>query len=275
MAFVTAVVDGHVHIHPCYDVDAFFDNAYRNLRETVGVGAEESRAYFLLMSECAGDDFFGALRHIASTNSSTGGIQLRRWSVGITDEAESIVASADGRRLFIIAGRQVACREGLEVLLLGTTGKFQDRRSIREVLDEAVSQGVPHVIPWGAGKWFFGRGKLLSQLLREHRAPMFFLGDEGGRPAFWPYPRHFTEAGRLGVRDLPGTDPLPFAHDVDKVGRVGFCAKMNLDEKRPARSLFQVLGDGNTAIERFARLEPFTRFVRNQVAMQLRKRHSS
>jgi len=275
MALVTAVVDGHVHIHSCYDVDAFFDNAYRNLRDTVAVGAEESRANFLLMTECEGDDFFGALRDIASSNSSTGRIQLRRWSVEVTDEAESIVASNEGRRLFIIAGRQVACREGLEVLLLGTTGKFQDRRSIHEVLDEAVTHGVPHVIPWGAGKWFFRRGKLLSQLLREHRAPMFFLGDEGGRPAFWPYPRHFTEAGRLGVRDLPGTDPLPFAHDVDKVGRVGFCVKMNLDEKRPARSLFQVLGDGITPIERFARLEPFTRFVRNQVAMQLRKRQSS
>ncbi len=132
---------------------------------------------------------------------------------------------------------------------------------------------VPHVIPWGAGKWFFGRGKLLSQLLREHRAPPFFLGDEGGRPAFWRYPRHFKEAARLGVRDLPGTDPLPFAHDVDKVGRVGFRAQMNLDEKRPARSLLQVLEDGSTPLERFARLEPFTRFVRNQVGMQLRKRH--
>ena len=272
MAFVTAVVDGHVHIHPCYDVDAFFDNAHRNLSETIGVGAEESRAYFLLMTECASDDFFSALRHIASIKSGTDQFRLRRWSVEITDEAESIVASNDGRRLFVIAGRQVACREGLEVLLLGTTGRFQDGRSIREVLDEAKSRGVPHVIPWGAGKWFFRRGKLLSQLLREHRAPMFFLGDEGGRPAFWPYPRHFTEAARLGVRDLPGTDPLPFAHDVDKVGRVGFRARMNLDERRPARSLFQVLGDGNTSLERFAKLEPFTRFVRNQVAMQLRKR---
>ncbi len=275
MALVTAVVDGHVHIHSCYDVDDFFDNAYRNFSETVAVGAEESRAYFLLMTECDGDDFFGALRHIANPNPGTGRFRLRRWSVETTDEEESIVASNDGRRLFIIAGRQVACREGLEVLLLGTTGRFQDGRAIREVLDEAGSLGVPHVIPWGAGKWFFGRGKLLSQLLREHRAPLFFLGDEGGRPAFWPYPRHFMEAGRLGVRDLPGTDPLPFAHDVDKVGRVGFRAKMNLDEKRPVRSLFQVLGDGNTAIERFARLEPFTRFVRNQVAMQLRKRQSS
>jgi hypothetical protein len=159
--------------------------------------------------------------------------------------------------------------------LLGTTERFEDRRSIREVLDDASTRRVPHVIPWGAGKWFFRRGKLLSRLLREHRAPSFFLGDEGGRPGFWPYPRHFKEAARLGVRDLPGTDPLPFAHDVDKVGRVGFCAQITLDEQRPARSLLQVLETDGAPLERFARLEPLTRFVRNQVAMQLRKRHTS
>jgi hypothetical protein len=50
MALVTAGVDGHVHIRPCYDVDAFFDNTDRNLSEAAGVGAEESRAYFLLMT---------------------------------------------------------------------------------------------------------------------------------------------------------------------------------------------------------------------------------
>src|SRR5271169_6872239 len=103
MALVTAVVDGHVHIHSCYDVDDFFDNAYRNFSETVAVGAEVSRAYFLLMTECDGDDFFGALRHLANDNRSTSQFRMRRWSVGLTDEEESIVASNDGRRLFIVA----------------------------------------------------------------------------------------------------------------------------------------------------------------------------
>ncbi len=80
MAFVTAVVDAHVHIHPCYDVDAFFDNTNRNLSETVGVGAEESRAYFLLMTECACFGTVslssGQLVHMVSTISS--GIRNRR-----------------------------------------------------------------------------------------------------------------------------------------------------------------------------------------------------
>ncbi len=128
------------------------------------------------------------------------------------------------------------------------------------------------MIPWGLGKWFFKRGKLVSELMRTYRKPTLFLGDEGGRPGFWPYPSHFREGAELGVRDLPGTDPLPFPHDVSKVGRVGIRVPIQLDEQQPARSLLSVLSDGRTPHDRFASLEPPIMFVRNQVAMQLRKR---
>ncbi len=37
MAFVTAVVDGHVHIHPCYDVGAFFDVLVPCLNEAAAI----------------------------------------------------------------------------------------------------------------------------------------------------------------------------------------------------------------------------------------------
>jgi hypothetical protein len=158
------------------------------------------------------------------------------------------------------------------VLILGTREKFRDGGPIRNVLENAASLGLPHVIPWGLGKWFFQRGKLLSALMREYRKPTLFLGDEGGRPGFWPYPSHFREGAGLGVRDLPGTDPLPFPHDVSKVGRVGIRVPIELDEQQPARSLLSVLSDGRTPLDRFASLEPPIMFVRNQVAMQLRKR---
>jgi hypothetical protein len=182
------------------------------------------------------------------------------------------VAEDENRRLYIVAGRQVQCREGLEVLIIGTRQRFRDGGSIRDVLDTAASLGLPHVIPWGLGKWFFKRGKLVSELMRQYRKPTLFLGDEGGRPGFWPYPSHFREGAGLGVRDLPGTDPLPFPHDISKVGRVGIRVPIQLDEQQPARSLLGVLSDGRTPLDRFASLEPPIMFVRNQVAMQLRKR---
>jgi hypothetical protein len=275
MAKVIACVDAHVHLHSCYDPDDLLGNAYDNLSAVAGHGTDgaASRAYFLLLAECAPDDCFGALRTIAAGQANgSSGLHLRRWAVAPTQEPISVVARHGPRELFIIAGRQVACREGLEVLVLGTTHRFADGRPIRDVLREADALGVPRVIPWGPGKWFFSRGRLLRDLIAEFRKPTLFLGDEGGRPGFWGYPQHFTHAARLGVRDLPGTDPLPFPHDVAKVGRMGLKVAIDLDPARPGASLLRALTQVQAPLERFATLEPPLRFVRNQIGMQLRKR---
>jgi hypothetical protein len=270
---VCAVVDAHVHLHACYDPDAFFNHAYFNLASAAARTAPPvMRACFLLMTECESDDYFARLHNMAIGRANGHAEWLKRWKLRATAESESVVAEDENRRLYIVAGRQIQCREGLEVLIIGTRQKFRDGGSIRELLDTAASLGLPHVIPWGLGKWFFKRGKLVSELMREYRKPTLFLGDEGGRPGFWPYPSHFREGAGLGVRDLPGTDPLPFAHDISKVGRVGIRVPIKLDEQQPARSLLSVLSDGRTPLDRFASLEPPIMFVRNQVAMQLRKR---
>jgi hypothetical protein len=275
MTKVIACVDAHVHLHSCYDPDALLQNAYDNLSAVAGNGAGGTtpRAYFLLLAECAPDDCFGALRTIAEGRANgSSGLHLKRWAVAPTEEPTSVVARLAQRELFIVAGRQVACREGLEVLVLGTTHRFADGRPIRDVLREADALGVPRVIPWGPGKWFFSRGRLLNDLIAEFRKPTLFLGDEGGRPVFWGYPQHFTHAARLGVRDLPGTDPLPFPHDVTKVGRMGLKVAIDLDPARPGDSLLRALTQVQAPLERFATLEPPLRFVRNQIGMQLRKR---
>jgi hypothetical protein len=275
MGNVIACVDAHVHLHACYDPDELLQNAYDNLAAASnGVAPFARKAYFLLLAECQPDDSFGALRALADGAASDGGsdLNLQRWTVAATEETISVVARRGQQELFIVAGRQVACREGLEVLVLGTTHRFEDGRPIREILRESDALGVPRVIPWGPGKWFFRRGRLLNELVAEFRKPTLFLGDEGGRPAFWGYPEHFAHAARLGVRDLPGTDPLPFPHDVGKVGRMGLKVAVDLDLSHPGTSLLRALMDVGTPLERFATLEPPLRFVRNQIGMQLRKR---
>lgn len=281
MSAVTAVVDAHVHIHPCYEPDELLSNAHANLsRANHSLGMAESpaesapgepAALFLLMTECFADDYFGALQAAAQGRENPKKIILRHWVITSTGEEGCVLASRGSQQLFIVAGRQIACQEGLEVLVLGTTRRLPDGLPIRDVLTETASWEVPRVIPWGPGKWLFRRGRLLSELVREFRSPTLFLGDEGGRPVFWGYPQHFHRAASLGVRDLPGTDPLPFPHDVIKVGRMGFRVRIDLDRTRPAASLLGALQQQSTPLERFAILESPLRFVRNQIGMQLRK----
>ena len=265
MSVVTAVVDAHVHIHPCYQPDEALNHAHRNL------SAAQGDALLLLMAETATDDYFGVLYAAAHRRKGVPNLLLRQWEMVPTEEECSVLAVSGKRQLFLVGGRQVACREGLEVLILGTIRRLPDGLPIREVLTETASWGVPRVIPWGPGKWLFRRGRLLNELLAEFRNTLLFLGDEGGRPVFWNYPQHFGRAARLGVRDLPGTDPLPFPHDVTKVGRMGFRIRLDLDRTRPAASLLGALRQPGTTLERFAVLESPLRFVRNQIGMQLRK----
>jgi hypothetical protein len=266
MSPVTAVVDAHVHLHPCYEPDELLTRAHQNL------SAAQGDALLLILTESAGDDYFGALHAAAHPRQGMQNLLLWHWDVLPTQEDCSVRAVSSERELFLVAGRQIACREGLEVLILGTTRRLPDRLPIREVLTETATWNVPRVIPWGPGKWLFRRGRLLNELVEEFHQTLLFLGDEGGRPVFWSYPRHFERAARLGVRDLPGTDPLPFPHDVTKVGRMGFRVHLDLDHDRPAASLISALRQPSTALERFAVLESPLRFVRNQIGMQLRKR---
>jgi hypothetical protein len=191
MSIVTAVVDAHVHLHACYEPDELLSRARQNLSK---VRTPENypavRVFYLLLAECQDDDAFGDLRALARSTGADSAVvpsppasrlKLKTWSVRATNEDRSLVLGDGSVHLYVVAGRQVACREGLEVLILGTTQKFEDGRPIRELLHETDKLGVPRVIPWGPGKWLFRRGKLLNRLLAEFRKPTLFLGDEGGR----------------------------------------------------------------------------------------------
>jgi hypothetical protein len=263
------LVDAHAHIHRCFDRTGFLDAAERNFREAAA--RLEPGASFdgvLALTECAGDDAFGELWEVA------GSPRPRRdgWLVERRADGISLRLTSGPRTLILLAGRQVAAREDLEVLMLGTTRRMADGAAISNVLRQAQEWGAVRVIPWGAGKWFFARGRLLSTIMGDADRRDFFLGDEGGRPVFWPEPGHFADARRLGLRILPGTDPLPFPSETARAGSFGAAFPGRLDSDRPGESLLAALRDPATALTPFGALETPLRFVRHQVGMQLRKR---
>lgn len=272
--------DAHVHVHDCYRPAEFFDRAYQNL-EAVARRLRAPRFEGVLwMSECAGDDWFGRFAALARAPQGTPAarpLELGGWAFQPGGEEGALLARVAGgaRRLLLVAGRQVACAEGLEVLALGTLARFEDGLPIRETLARVRDAGALAVIPWGAGKWLGQRAELLSSLLRDARPGGLFLGDESARPIFWPTPRHLREAAALGIRNLPGSDPLPFPRENGRAGSYGFWLHGALDAQRPVSSLKALLRDAATQLHPFGRREWPLAFLRNQIAMQLRKRRAA
>jgi hypothetical protein len=260
------LLDAHVHIHACYPLASFLDHAHANLEAAAG----ESWTGVLALTEAHGENAFLSLREAAESGTMPTG--SGNWTVRLTGERISLRVTSGTRELILLAGRQVRAREDLEVLLLGTDSEVPDGLPIRQLLKIGTERRALRVIPWGAGKWFFSRGKLLSEILQVERPDDFFLGDEGGRPALWPEPRHFREARSRGIRILPGSDPLPFPREVGKAGSYGLQVLGPIDPRAPGASLLALLGGPHATIEPYGRREGAVRFFLNQIAMQLRKR---
>jgi hypothetical protein len=195
------------------------------------------------------------------------------WVVTATSEAESLTARGrEGEELLLIGGRQIVTREGLEVLAIGRRCPVPDGREIREVIAAIRADGATPVVPWGFGKWAFGRGRLVGELLEEEKSPGLFLGDNGGRAAALPPSRLFELAAARGIWTLPGSDPLPFGSQQERVGTYGCFIAGSLDSGRPAGSLLERLGELQEQPPTFGRLQPLTAFLGVQARMQWRKR---
>jgi hypothetical protein len=263
-------VDAHVHIYDVYDLDALLDAAVGNFERAAranGAGALE-REGMLLLTETARDHAFDAL--------AAGERKPRRWQVAATQEPAVLRLSRDPATiLWLVAGRQVATREDLEVLALGTTRRFPDREPIQASVAASDESAAMTALPWGFGKWWGARGTIIQGLMRSQRPRPLFLGDNGGRLSLTAQPRLLRDGERAGHRVLPGTDPLPFAGQERRVGGFGmFLTDWELTD-RPLAQLVARLSAADSAPHTYGSLTGPIPFVRLQIAMQLRKRRGA
>jgi hypothetical protein len=257
-----------VHLHDGYEPARFFEHAAENFERAAREHGWPDPTGALLFTESAGVDWFGRLE--------AGHVDTGAWAVERTPEATTLLVSRGARQLMLIAGRQVVSREGLEVLLLGTRVALVDRLPVRAVLAEGERAGALRVVPWGVGKWFFGRGGLLDELIDAARpGEGFFLGDSSGRPFFWGRPRQFDRAARRGIRVLPGTDPLPFPSEVTRPGSFGFRLPWAAGSPVSTATLTTTLRRPDAELRPYGRLERLGPFLRHQLGMQLRKRRAT
>lgn len=274
------LVDAHVHLYDCFDLRPFLHSALSNFqREAIRCAQGYSFAGVLLLAESAKDRWFDRLRKYAGENSGETAGTIGRWTFHQTDEGYSLrVCEGKNRNLYIIAGRQVITSENLEVLALATPERFEDGGTLKTVIRTVIENGAIPVIPWGFGKWTGRRARVLKDVLEANRLSPLFLGDNGGRPRFWPQPSFLRMARKKGLRLLPGSDPLPFPAESRRPGSFGFLFHGRLDPEQPAAALKSILFDPTAHLEDYGKpVHPF-RVFRNQgkihIVRRLQKKRS-
>lgn len=260
-------VDAHVHIYDCFDIDELLDAALRNFTGAAKkLGVNNGFTGVLLLTEASRDNWF---------QQSSKRSHIGRWLVGATPDKAVLQArqktddNDHNNLIYIMAGRQIITVEGLELLALATDSAFEDGLSISSALTAVREQEAIPVLPWAVGKWLGKRGKLLTALLKSESYSDLCLGDNSGRPIFWRNPLHFRQAKKSSMHILPGTDPLPFSSEADRVGSFGFMLRGRLTESRPSTDLKQLLRNNEIQLTPYGRLESPLRFITNQVRLRI------
>jgi SAM-dependent methyltransferase len=260
----TVLVDAHVHLHERSALERCLDAAAANFsRATARLGAEGEVFGCLMLAEIAGIDCFAAL--------ADGQLCAGAWQIGPTEETVSLLATRSGALpVLVIAGRQIVSAERVEVLALGTRARIPDGQPLAATIDAIRADGALAVLPWGFGKWWGERGRIVDAYLASAPQGKVFLGDNGGRPIGLPAPRQFARAALRGMLVLPGSDPLPRTGEIERIGRYGFVLHLPLDFHRPALALKTHLDALERQPATFGRLQSPPRFLASQLSLRLR-----
>ena len=201
------LLDTHVHLYPAHDLARTFDAFRRRIR------SHEAELGAMFLVEREGQDEFARL--------AAGGAALPRgMSLARRENAALLLRhETGGPPVVVVAGRQIACAERIEILALGTRETFPDGIPAADAVERARRADALPVLAWGVGKWLFGRARVVDVLLRRFPAEELLLGDTSLRPVFWPAPRPMVVATSLGRRVLHGSDPLPPAFEQTRAGQ--------------------------------------------------------
>lgn len=277
--FGTVLADAHVHFHSCFEISQVLNSASLNFKTFAKkLCCENDYIGVLFLAEMQSEHRFKQLYGVANTfyNCVDEGIHSGNWKFYRTDERFSLLAKfTTDQPLILLGGRQIVTQEGLEVLALITDNLFEEGLPLSETLEAIISDGGFPVLPWGAGKWLGRRGDILRKVLRSQRFSPLFLGDNGGRPSFWPTPSYFRWAENHGMPILPGTDPLPLGSEYKRAGSYGFRVKGPISLTNPGNDIKQMLLHCSSTLKAYGYLEKPSSFLRNQFAIRQKKLSSS
>ena len=203
------VADTHVHIYPCYDLQAFSEMLEHNLKR-VGTGQTIRLGFLTERHDC---NFFDDIKAGKGDLSQLcGNIQLA------PDESSLIRDNGSGEKCILLPGRQVVAKERIEILALATTAKIPDGMLAADTVTMILDNGGVPVVAWAPGKWFGERGNVVRNLLDSFNPARLLIGDSSMRPTVWTEPLIMRDARKRGYRIIAGSDPLPFAGEENMAG---------------------------------------------------------
>ncbi|WP_447968698.1 hypothetical protein [Nitrospira sp. M1] len=267
------VIDTHVHMYDCFELATFLASAYKNCQAHATYRQHHGPVLgVLLLTESSWDHWFQRFTSLADQHTDISHPGSHAWRFRRTNEDFTLFAeSTQGETLLIVAGRQLVTKEKFEVLALMTNQTFHDGMTIQESIEQVKKSGAIPVIPWAFGKWWGTRGTILTELMTSSVMSQVLLGDNSGRPKFLPYPEQFTLAKTQGIRILPGSDPLPLPSESWRPCSVGLSLHCALNDATPGADLQHIIHDASAATTTYFQHERFYRFIKNQVAMNMRK----
>ena len=210
MSVIRLHLDAHVHLYPRHDVSRLLLAALDHMPRLA-----PSDLRVLMLAERADCDWF---QRLAQDEIRLPG---DRWRIVAWDPDGGVKIRhlPDHRDLWILAGRQTATAERLEICSLFSESPIEDGLSARDTVRAILAAGGLPALNWAPGKWMFKRGALVRNLVREFPPEQLILIDTSLRCAGWPAPRLFSRARRQHRPVLAGSDPLPPAGEESMAGR--------------------------------------------------------
>ncbi len=267
------IIDSHVHIYDCFNLDLFFDAAFQNFQNQLEKASTvpDTANFILLLAEGASTKWFH--RTLAQIKQSVAKENnLEYWRIYPTPEEHSLIAEHSEfpeRKIVIVAGHQLVTQENIEVLALFCVADIDNGLNIGDTLKMIREYDAVPVIPWGAGKWLGKRGELVKEIVKTNSDQLLFLGDNGGRPKIWGEPNLFSLAEEKGIGILPGSDPLPLKDDLRRVGSFGCIIDgCSVDMDFPAQQLKKNMVSGLSELQCYGELQDNIGFLMNQVRLR-------
>lgn len=259
--------DTHVHCYQFELLPELLDSAMANLDKYV----PNADAKVLFFTDGFIDRTWLKLQELIQQDGSAG-----EWQFVFNQSLGLVEASKREQVVYLAPARQVNTAGRLEMLLLGCHEELEDKQAANDLIEQYGEQYVL-ISPWGVGKWLGNRGKLLLEIINFAKKP-FALGDNGGRPFFWPVP-HFNwlKKMRAGIQQevvmqqvsiINGSDPLPVSGDYVRAGSYG--VSFDLEQALSLKTVLAGLKSNESNLTNFGKPMGLIQFIQCRIKMALR-----